>query len=449
MQQEMVQLAAAFSAEASYIEPEILKADKATIDKFLAAEPRLKIYRFYLEDVARRAAHTLTDTKRRCSPTLRPVAGSIAERLRHPLERRLPVPDGDAERRPHGEARPGRLQRSARAAEPGRSREGDGGVLQALGGFSRTFGTTMNGEAQKVLFYAKRGRYATALESGARRPEHPITVYTRLVDGVNRKLPTFHRYLGLRKRMLGSTSCTTTTSTRRWSASVNLEYTPEEAQKHILAAIAPLGAEYQATFCARSTSAGSICSRARQAVGRLLARRRLRRAPVHADQLQREVHRRQHAGARARAHDAELSLEQDAAVPAADYPIFVAEVASTFNESLLIDHMLKQIKDDDTRLSLLGNYLENIKGTVFRQTQFAEFELRMHEMAAKGQPITGDALAKLYMDITRKYYGHDQGVASSTTTSRTSGASSRTSTATSTSSSTRRRSPRPRRSRRR
>ena len=96
--------------------------------------------------------------------------------------------------------------------------------------------------------------------------------------------------------------------------------------------------------------------------------------------------------------------------PLAGYPIFVAEVASTFNESLLIDHMLKNIKDDDTRLSLLGNYLENIKGTVFRQTQFAEFELRMHEMAQKGQPITGDALAKLYMDITKRYYGHDQGV---------------------------------------
>ena len=78
--------------------------------------------------------------------------------------------------------------------------------------------------------------------------------------------------------------------------------------------------------------------------------------------------------------------------PTADYPIFVAEVASTFNEALLIDHMLKSIKDDAARLSLLGNYLENIKGTVFRQTQFAEFELRMHEMAEKGEPLTGDAL---------------------------------------------------------
>jgi oligoendopeptidase F len=94
----------------------------------------------------------------------------------------------------------------------------------------------------------------------------------------------------------------------------------------------------------------------------------------------------------------------------ANYPTFVAEVASTFNEALLIDYMLRTIEDDNARLSLLGNYLENIKGTVFRQTQFAEFELRMHQMAEKGEPITGEALDKLYLEITRKYYGHDKGV---------------------------------------
>jgi oligoendopeptidase F len=96
--------------------------------------------------------------------------------------------------------------------------------------------------------------------------------------------------------------------------------------------------------------------------------------------------------------------------PTADYPIFVAEVASTFNEALLIHKMLEEIKDDDVRLSLLMNYLDGIKGTVFRQTQFAEFELRMHEMAEQGKPLTGDVLTKLYGDILKKYYGDDKGV---------------------------------------
>jgi len=92
------------------------------------------------------------------------------------------------------------------------------------------------------------------------------------------------------------------------------------------------------------------------------------------------------------------------------YPIFVAEVASTFNEALLIEQLLKSITDEQVRLSLLGNYLEGIKGTVFRQTQFAEFELRIHEMAEKGQSLTGDVLNDLYAGITKKYYGHDEGV---------------------------------------
>jgi oligoendopeptidase F len=96
--------------------------------------------------------------------------------------------------------------------------------------------------------------------------------------------------------------------------------------------------------------------------------------------------------------------------PTADYPTFVAEVASTLNEALLIDRMLKTIQDDDTRLTLLMNRLDGIKGTVFRQTQFAEFELAIHEKAEAGEPLTSESLTRLYGDIARKYYGHGQGV---------------------------------------
>jgi oligoendopeptidase F len=88
----------------------------------------------------------------------------------------------------------------------------------------------------------------------------------------------------------------------------------------------------------------------------------------------------------------------------------VAEVASTFNEALLIDHVLRATKDQATRLSLLGNFLENIKATVFRQTQFAEFELKMHQLAERGEPITGEVLGTIYLDITRRYYGHAEDI---------------------------------------
>jgi oligoendopeptidase F len=192
---------------------------------------------------------------------------------------------------------------------------------------------------------------------------------------------------------------------------VNLEYTPEQAQKLVLAAVAPLGPEYAAAMNRAFTErwidlfpntgkrSGAYMQPGAYDVHPFLL---INYNGKYTD-MSTVAHELGHA-----MHSFHSNKTQP--YPLASYPTFVAEVASTFNEDLLIDYMLQQIKDDDTRLALLGNYLENIKGTVFRQTQFAEFELRMHETAEKGQPLTGDALAKLYFDITKKYYGHDQKV---------------------------------------
>ena len=194
-------------------------------------------------------------------------------------------------------------------------------------------------------------------------------------------------------------------------SSVDLRYTPDEAQTHIKASMAPLGADYIA-----------VLDRAFRERWIDLFPNPGKRSGAYSQGGAYDVHPYMLINYNGKYDDMSTlthelghtmqSYYSNKTQPyaTASYPTFVAEVASTFNESLLIDYMLKQIKDDDARLSLLGNYLENIKGTVFRQTQFAEFELAMHQMAQKGQPITGDALAKLYMDITKKYYGHDQGV---------------------------------------
>jgi oligoendopeptidase F len=96
--------------------------------------------------------------------------------------------------------------------------------------------------------------------------------------------------------------------------------------------------------------------------------------------------------------------------PTADYPTFVAEVASTFNEALLLQKMLAEPKSDDERLFLLGSSLENMRGTFFRQAMFAEFELAIHEAVEKDQALTGEKLSRMYGDLLRRYHGHDQGV---------------------------------------
>jgi oligoendopeptidase F len=411
MQQEMVRLASTFSATAAFIEPEILKTNKATVEKYIASEPRLKVYTFYLRDVIRRAEHTLSDSEEKILADSVPALGAASNAFNILSNADFPYPsvtlsDGKTvkvDQAAYTDLRtlPNRADRETVMTA----------FFNSLGSFSRTFGTTMNGEVQKVLFAQKARKYPSALEAMLNGPNIPTSVYTRLIDGVNKNLPAFHRYLRLRKRMMGVDQLHYYDLYAPLVSSVNLKYSPEEARKHVLAAVAPLGPEYQATiqkaFDSRWIDLFPNEGKVSGAYSNGGA------YDVHPYML--INYNGQYADVSTLAHELGHTMQsyysnKTQPYPLASYPIFVAEVASTFNESLLIDYMLKNIKDDDTRLSLLGNYLENIKGTVFRQTQFAEFELRMHEMAGKGQPITGEALANLYMDITKRYYGHDQGI---------------------------------------
>jgi oligoendopeptidase F len=412
MQQEMQQIYARFGAEASYIEPEILKVGSATVEKFIAAEPRLKNYTFYLRDIARRAAHTLSDAEEKILADAAPLAGSASNIYNILANADFPYPTiktSDGRMVKVDQAGYSELRTSPNRDD---RRNAMSSFFGSLGGFSRTFGTTMNSSVQKALFYARARKYESNLEATLDGPNIPVSVYTRLVEGVNRHLPTFHRYLRLRKRMMGlKDDLHYYDLYAPLVSSVNLRYTPEEAQQHVIAAMAPLGADYQ-----------NVLTRAFNERWLDWYPTEGKRSGAYSNGGAYDVHPfmllnylGQYNDVSTLAHELGHTMHsyysnKTQPFPTASYPTFVAEVASTFNEALLIDHMLKQIKDTPTRLSLLGNYLENIKATVFRQTQFAEFELRMHEMGQKGQPITGDALAKLYHDITKKYYGHDQKV---------------------------------------
>jgi oligoendopeptidase F len=409
MRQEMTQVGATFRATASYFDPEILKAGKAQIEKFVAAEPRLKPYRHELDDLVRRSAHTLSDGEEKILADAGPMAGSASSIFGILSNADFPyatvtLSDGKA----------AKIDQAGFADLRALPNRGDrekvmSAFFTSLGNFGRTFGTTMNAEVQKVLFFSKVRHYNSALESELDAANIPTSVYMRLVDGVNRSLPSFHRYLKLRKRMMGLDELHYYDLYAPLVSSVKLEYTPEEAQKLVLGAVAPLGADYAATIQKAFNDRWID-----------LMPNEGKRSGAYSSGGAYDVHpymlinySGKYADVSTVAHELGHTMQSyfsnhTQPYPMAGYPIFVAEVASTFNESLLNDYMLRMISDDATRLSLLGSYLENIKGTVFRQTQFAEFELRMHEMAQKGQPVTGDSLAKLYLDITRRYYGHDQ-----------------------------------------
>ncbi len=411
MQQAMAQVGANLGAESSFVEPEILEIDRATIEKFVAGEPRLKVYTLYLDDILRRREHTLTDAEERLLASASVMASAPSTSYGILSDADFPYPTvtlSDGKR-----AKLDGSGFSLYRTVPNRDdrQKVMSSFFGALGNFRGTFGSTMNGQVQSDVFYAKARKYNSALESALDGANIPTTVYTRLIDGVNRSLPTFHRYLGLRKRMMGVPELHYYDLYAPLVSSVDLNYTADEAQKHVMAALAPLGADY---------AAGARRAFTERWID--LYPNPGKRAGAYSNGGAYDVHpymllnyNGKYNDVSTLAHELGHTMQSYLSnkaqpYPLAGYPIFVAEVASTFNEALLIDHMLETITDAATRLSVLGNYLEGIKGTVFRQTQFAEFELRVHEMVEKGEPLTGDALSKLYAEITRKYYGHDKGV---------------------------------------
>jgi oligoendopeptidase F len=411
MKQEIGQLGPTFSAATAWLQPEILKMDAATIDRFLAAEPKLKPYWFFLEDLQRKKAHTLSEAEEKLiadAGLMSPAASDIYGIF---VNSDFPFPtvtlaDGTSRR----------LDSSTFAVSrslPNRDdrRKVFEAFFGAFGQYRNTLGTTMNANLQADIFSIRARKYPTTLDAALDADSIPTSVYTSLVDGVNANLPTFHRYLRLRKRMMGLDELHYYDLYAPLVASVDLQYTAEEARRNIATALAPLGPDYTA-----------VIDRAFKERWIDLYPTPGKRSGAYSNGGAYDVHpymlinyNGEYNDMSTVAHELGHTMQsylsnRNQPFITASYPIFVAEVASTFNEALLIDSMLKQIKDPATRLALLGNYLEGFKGTVFRQTQFAEFEKAIHDMAEKGQPITGDALDKLYLEMTRKYYGHDKGV---------------------------------------
>jgi oligoendopeptidase F len=411
MEQEMIQVASVLGTECAYIEPEILKMDNATIGQFLTQEPRLGIYRQYLEDIGRRRAHTLSNEEEKLLAGAAVMASGPSSVFGVFADADFPFPtvtlsDGKS-------VKLDKASLSLHRASP--VREDRQKVMEAffgsLGTYRATFGSLMNSNVQTSAFYSRARHYETSLHASLDQNNIPVSVYTKLVEGVGRNLATFHRYLNLRKRMMGLTELHYYDLYAPLVPSVDTKYPVEAAESNILAALAPLGSEYASVtkqsfterwidmYPSEGKRAGAYSNGAAYDVHPYM----LLNYNGKYDDMSTLAHELGHT-----MHSYFSNKTQP--YPLCSYSIFVAEVASTFNEALLIDYMLKQIEDDTVRQSLLGNYLESFKGTVFRQTQLAEFELRMHEMVEKGQPLTGDTLSDLYSGIVKKYYGHDQGV---------------------------------------
>ncbi len=411
MQQEMSKLGADLGARTSFIEPEILKADSARIFGFVNADKRLEVYRHYLDDILRRRAHTGTEGEEKIIADASLMADapenihSIFANAEFPYPE-VTLSDGKTVRLDQAgyslyRAVPNRADREKVFAA----------FFDALNQYRRTYGTQLNAEVKKNLFYTRARNYDTPLHAALDANNIPVQVYHSLIENVDRNLSTFHRYLDLRRRILGVDTLHYYDLYAPLLKEADLSYTFDEAKQQVLGAVQPLGADYVRTveeafthrwidvYPTEGKRSGAYSNGSAYDVHPYI----LLNYNGKFDDVSTLAHELGHT-----MHSYYSNKNQPYAT--SQYAIFVAEVASTFNEALLMDYVLKNIHDDNIRLSLLGNYLENIKGTVFRQTQFAEFELRIHEKAQQGEALTGDVLNDLYMQITKKYYGHDRHV---------------------------------------
>lgn len=406
---EIRQLGAQFGATWAFFEPELLTLDPATVTRWVETTPALKPFEFYLQDVLRRKSHTLSGNEEALIAQAGPVMSGPSNLANIFLNADLPWPTiklstGETVRLDV----PGYSMARAVANRDDR-RKAMEGFFGALASFRRTIGTALSTAVQVQLFDTRARKYPSNLANALDGPNIPESVYHELVAGVNRHLPAFHRYLKLRQRILNLPELHYYDLYAPLVSGVPLEYSVEEAQREVKAATARLGEDYVQVldrafkerwidyYPSTGKRSGAYMSGSAYDVHPYL----LLNYNGQYDDVSTLAHELGHA-----MHSWFSNKTQP--FPTAGYPIFVAEVASTFNEALLNEEMLRKIKDPKARIAILGNYLEGVKGTLFRQTQFAEFELRMHQMAEKGQPLTGDALSRLYLDITRKYYGHDQ-----------------------------------------
>ncbi len=411
MKQEMQQIYTNFGSALSFIEPELVAVDKDKIETFIKKEPALEKYRFYLIDIQRRKAHKLSDKEEKILAEAGLMAGSAHSIFTIFNNAEMPFPTvtlSDGTEAYLDNAGYSRFRAAANREDRETVFES---FWEAYGKFKATYGAQLYANVKKDMFYAKTRNYESSLHASLDRNNIPVEVYYALINNVNENLDSFHRYLKIKKRMLGVETLKYLDLYAPTVKGVDLAYTYDEGRDVIVDALKPLGNDYVKVI---KTAFNDRWIDVYPSPGK--------RSGAYSSGGAYDVHpyilmnyNGKYNDVSTLAHELGHTMHsylsnKNQPYATADYSIFVAEVASTLNEALLMDKMKNEIKDDDVRLSLLMEYLDGLKGTVFRQTQFAEYELVIHETAEKGIPLTGDKLTELYADILKRYYGHDKNV---------------------------------------
>lgn len=398
-------LAAQVGAALSWFEPEVLSLADDVIWGYFEQEPALAEYRHFIETIVANRTHVLPAEQEALLAGSSEIFGSPSKTFSVLNNADLVFPtiegeNGETIQLSHGVY--GQLMESTNREVREAAFKG---LYQVYEQFRNTFASTLSTNVKAHNFKASVRHFESARQAALSSNHVPEAVYDTLVEVVNAHLPLLHRYMTLRKRLLAVDELHMYDVYTPLLGEASITYCYEEAVKKALEALATMGEEYldvvKSAFDNRwidvvenkGKRSGAYSSGAYDTLPYILLN-------WHdtLDQLFTLVHEMGHS-----VHS--FFTRKNQPYVYGDYPIFLAEIASTTNENLLTEYLLKTETDPKVRAYILNHYLDGFKGTIFRQTQFAEFEHFMHVEDAKGTPLTAEFLSESYGELNKKYYG--------------------------------------------
>ena len=390
----------------SFVRPEILSLSAETLQA-IRGDACLADYAYTMEKLLRTKPHTLSKDQEELLASYGEVFAAPSEIADNLMDADMvfdPVKDSDGSEHEVSSASYIELQRSPdRVLRENAFRSFYKGYREHNNTFAASYGGTVKGHVVE----ARNRHYGSSREMSMAHENVPTSVYDSLIDAVRANMPVMYDYVAFRKDLLGLDELHYYDVYAPLVADVERKYSYEEAQEIILKALEPLGADYVETvrgafrdrwidvYPNKGKSSGAFSSGTYHSNPYILCN-----YTGDLDNVSTIIHEMGHS-----MHTWNSNRNQPPQY--ADYTIFVAEVASTVNENLLIHYLLEHTDDPKERLSLLNQQLENFKGTVFRQTMFAEFEKRAHAMAEEGEPLTPAAMNALYEELVRDYFGDE------------------------------------------
>jgi oligoendopeptidase F len=399
-----------FGEATSFLNPEIVSIGKTKLNEYIANDEGLKNHDFYIQNTLRQSNFILSPKEEAIIASMRDTMSTPSSAYEVLTNAEIPWPEVTLSNGKTVKLNPsgyGTYRRSIERNDRMLVFDKFWGTFQ---NYKQTLAITLQGQVKNDVAMAKIKGYNSSLDQALAEENIPIKVYETLVSSVNKGLPSLHRLIKLRQRMLGL-------ETSEYYdiypsvVSIDKKYSLEDAKQLTLEALKPLGKSYIDTL---SNSLNKNWMHVYPAPGKRSGAYVMGAAyDVHPyvllnfdntlESVSTFIHEWGHAMHTLLANDAQ-SFEK------ADYSTFIAEIASTANEILLFDHLRKNSKNDQQKLYFLFKELSQIRGTFFRQTQFAEFELAIHKLIEKGEALSADKLDRIYGDILKQYYGHNEGI---------------------------------------